>query len=232
MSHRNLHSGVHSLLRIFIGDFDKYHHHSLYQSLIDHARATDLAGCTVFRAFEGYGAGRSIHTEMAMEGAGERPILVECIDEAERIQKYLEVVKPMLQGSLVTEETVYVHYYSHQNVEQMQREHRVLDGDQILLRIYVGESDKIGHKPLHFVILERAHSLGIAGCTILRGISGFGASSIIHKDKLLRLSTDLPVILEIVDTEERVHQLLDQVRPLLQGFLVTEEKVRVHHYSA
>jgi PII-like signaling protein len=234
-------AGQQSLLRIYVGDFDKYRHHSLYRSLVELARASGLAGCTVIRAFEGYGAGRVIHSEIALEGAGERPVVVECVDSPERVGAFLERAKPLLRGGIVTEEPVTVHQYARANgnpgdpapaeVPMRKRERRTLSGEQTLLRIFVGESDKAGRHPLHEAILREAHRLGLAGCTAIRGVMGFGANSVIHTDQLLRLSSDLPIVVEIVDSEDRVHQLLNQVRPLLQEALVTEAKVRVHHYA-
>ena len=111
-------------------------------------------------------------------------------------------------------------------------EARTLNGKHTLLRIYLGESDKVNQAPLHLEILQKARKMGLAGGTTIRGISGYGASSVVHTDHLLRFSSDLPIIIEMVDTEELVHALLKNVAPLLQGCLVTEEKVTVHHYDA
>lgn len=108
--------------------------------------------------------------------------------------------------------------------------HRSLQGEHTLLRIFMGESDKVDHKPLYIVILEKARHSGLAGCTVFRGIAGFGASSVIHMDHLFQLSSDLPVVIEIVDTAERVKDFLKEVEPILLGGLVTEEKAIVHHY--
>lgn len=108
---------------------------------------------------------------------------------------------------------------------------RELHGENTLLRIFVGESDKVGHKSLYWSLLERARETGLAGCTVIRGIAGFGASSIVHQAKGLRLSSDLPIVIEIVDTKDHVQKFLTDVRPLLRGALVTEERVFVHHYK-
>ncbi|MBI3336122.1 DUF190 domain-containing protein [Candidatus Peregrinibacteria bacterium] len=108
---------------------------------------------------------------------------------------------------------------------------RELNGEHTLLRIFVGESDKVGHKSLYWTILEKAREARLAGCTVIRGIAGFGASSIIHQAKGFRLSSDLPIVIEIVDTNEHVKKFLSEIQPMLQGALVTEEKVFVHHYK-
>lgn len=108
--------------------------------------------------------------------------------------------------------------------------HRHLQGDHKLLRIFIGESDKIDHTPLYMVILDKARRAGLAGCTILRGIAGFGANSVIHMDHLFRLSHDLPIVIEIVDTAEHIKSFLHEVDPLLICGLVTEEDITVRHY--
>jgi uncharacterized protein len=105
-----------------------------------------------------------------------------------------------------------------------------LPTESLLLRIYLGESDHQGHQPLYEVIVLKAREAGLAGATVLRGAMGFGASSRLHTAKILRLSVDLPLIIEIVDTEEKINAFLPQLQALMGGGLVTLEKIRVLHY--
>ena len=100
-----------------------------------------------------------------------------------------------------------------------------------LLRIFIGESDKVGHKPLYEVIVLKAREAGLAGATVLRGVMGFGKNSILHTTKILRLSEDLPMIVEIVDSLEKVEAFLPELDSLIQDGLVTLEKVKVIHYE-
>ncbi|NTV52606.1 MAG: DUF190 domain-containing protein [Candidatus Firestonebacteria bacterium] len=99
-----------------------------------------------------------------------------------------------------------------------------------LLRIFIGESDKHHGKPLYEVIVEMARQQGLAGATVLRGVLGFGADSRIHSAKILRLSEDLPVVIEIVDKPERIETFLPTIDPLIEEGLVTLEKVQVITY--
>jgi hypothetical protein len=108
---------------------------------------------------------------------------------------------------------------------------RTITGKNILLRVFVGETDLYHHHSLYMEILERARKMGLAGCTVIRGIAGFGASSVIHTDHLFRLSHDLPMIVELVDSREHIEKFLADIEPLLEGALVTEENVHVVHYS-
>lgn len=109
---------------------------------------------------------------------------------------------------------------------------RVLDGEQVLVRVYIGESDLWHHRPLATALLERLRKEGFAGATVLQGVAGFGAKSVLHVQHLLRLSVDLPVLLEIVDraevVEERLLPILDE---MVGEGLVTMEKVRVVRYA-
>ena len=105
-----------------------------------------------------------------------------------------------------------------------------LPSEALLLRIFIGESDKVHGKPLYEVIVEEARRRGMAGATVLRGFLGFGASSRIHTAKVLRLSEDLPVVVEIVDAEERIEAFLPELDQMIDEGLVTLEKVRIIAY--
>jgi PII-like signaling protein len=105
-----------------------------------------------------------------------------------------------------------------------------LPTDSFLLRIFLGESDRHDGDPLYESIVLKAREAGLAGATVLRGAMGFGASSRLHTSKILRLSADLPLIIEIVDTEEKINAFLPTLDRMMGGGLVTLEKVRVIHY--
>ncbi len=107
---------------------------------------------------------------------------------------------------------------------------RQLDGEQTLMRIFVAESDRWQRKPLYKALLELFRQEGFAGATVLRGVAGFGATSVLHTDQLLALSQDLPLVIEVVDTEQKIETMLPKLDEMLQGGLVTLEKARVIRY--
>ena len=109
---------------------------------------------------------------------------------------------------------------------------RSLTGEQMMVRIFFGESDKWHHQPLEIALLERLRREGFAGATVFRGTSGFGANSVIHTTHILDLSSDLPVVVEVVDTEEHIERLLPILDEMIDDGLVTMEKVRVLRYKA
>jgi len=108
---------------------------------------------------------------------------------------------------------------------------RTLDGEQVLVRVFVGESDRWKHQPLHVALLERLRKEGFAGATVLRGVAGFGARSVVHTTHILRLSEDLPIVVEIVDSEQHAARLLPILDEMVSDGLVTMERARVLKYS-
>jgi len=103
--------------------------------------------------------------------------------------------------------------------------------DAVLLRIFVGESDRYGHQPLYEAIVLKAREMQMAGATVLRGPMGFGKSSHLHTAKILRLSMDLPMVMETVDSEEKVNAFLPVLDGVMSGGLVTLEKAKVIRYQ-
>ena len=108
----------------------------------------------------------------------------------------------------------------------------MLPKDGTLLRIFIGESDKHQGLPLYEWIVRRAREQGLAGATVLRGLEGFGAHSRLHTAKILRLSTDLPIVVEIVDTEENIQAFLPAIDDAIGEGLATLEKVEVRFYRS
>jgi PII-like signaling protein len=110
--------------------------------------------------------------------------------------------------------------------------HEKFEGERTLMRIHIGESDRWHGKSLHEAIVEMLRKEGFSGATVLRGVAGYGGSSIYHTDKILRLSQDLPVIVEVVEYAERIEKLLPRLDEMVEGGLITLEKVRVILYRA
>ena len=107
-----------------------------------------------------------------------------------------------------------------------------LEGQGKLLRIFIGESDNWHGKPLYQAIVEHLRLEGIAGATVVRAIEGFGARSHVHTSRILRLSEDLPLIIEVVDTDENIHRVLPMLDEMVPDGLVTLEKIEVITYRA
>lgn len=104
-------------------------------------------------------------------------------------------------------------------------------GERVLMRVFIGESDRHGHRPLYEALVELFRQEGCAGATVLRGVAGFGAHSVYHTDRLLRLSSDLPVVVEVVEAQEKLEALLPKIDEMMDGGMVTMEKATVIRYS-
>lgn len=110
---------------------------------------------------------------------------------------------------------------------------RVLDGEQFLVRIFIGDANKWHHQPLDRALLKRLRAEGFAGASVFHGVAGFGAASVIHTANIVDLSADLPVVIEVVDDQEHIDKLLPILDEMLTaGALVTIEKVRVVRYAS
>ena len=109
-------------------------------------------------------------------------------------------------------------------------EHERFEGERTLMRIHIGESDRWHGKPLYQVIVELLRREKFSGVTVLRGVGGYGSSSVYHTEKILRLSQDLPIVVEVVESNERIEGILPQLDEMIGGGLVTLEKVRVILY--
>lgn len=103
-------------------------------------------------------------------------------------------------------------------------------GERVLMRIFIGESDRFGHVPLYEALVELLRKEGFAGATVLRGVAGFGASSVYHTDKLLRMSMDLPMVVEVVDNQGKFDAIMPQIDAMMSGGMITMEKATVIRY--
>ena len=104
-------------------------------------------------------------------------------------------------------------------------------GENVLMRIFIGERDKFGGRPLHEALVELLRKEGFHGATVLRGVAGFGAHSVYHTEKILRLSRDLPIIVEVVDTQENVDRVMPRLDEMIEGGMITLEKIKVMRYT-
>ncbi len=110
--------------------------------------------------------------------------------------------------------------------------HERFEGERTLMRVHIGESDRWHGRPLYEAIVELLRREKFSGATVLRGVGGYGSSSVYHTDKILRLSQDLPIVVEVVESSERIEQILPQLDEMIGGGLVTLEKVRVILYRS
>jgi PII-like signaling protein len=178
------------------------------------------------------------------------PVIVEIVDRPERIAAFArQVLGKVMIGGIATLERAAVLMYRHRQQNEPadlalasalhplstlpsigQEDNMTIDESGILLRVFIGESDRFEGKPLYEAIVQKVRKLGLRGATVLRGSEGFGANSVVHKAGLLEMSTDLPVVIEIVDAREAIQGLLPHLEKMVAEGMVTMEYVKVLIY--
>lgn len=225
----------------------RHGHQPLDEWIVRTARREGLEGATVLHGFLGLRSDGSILEERAWALAQEVPVVVEVVDRTPRIEHLLTLVEPVLSHGTITLERARVLFYGAGDAPPSPRMPLVAAVDRsaahevktmkvpeagVLLRVFIGESDREPgrDRPLYEAIVRRAREARLAGATVLRGPMGFGRHSRVHSAKLLELSTDLPIVIEIVDSEEKVEAFLPVVDEMVTEGLVTIEAVRVLKY--
>jgi uncharacterized protein len=222
----------------------------LYEWIVHQAHRGGVQGATVLKGFYGLRPQGSVLHESTWALSEELPVIVEVVDDSAHIESLLALVEPVFSEGTITLERARVLLYRSRRDEMQvrRRDDSVIDTrhlsaarevktmhipeNGVLLRIFIGESDreKGRDRPLFEAIVARAREAHLAGATVLRGPMGFGRHSRVHAAKLLELSTDLPIVIEIVDSEEKVNAFLPVVDELVTEGLVTIEAVRIVKY--
>ena len=238
------------LCRFQLSNFVRHGMTPLYEWIVEIAHHEGLQGATVLKGFFGLRPEGSVLEEHTWSVSQELPVIVEVVDEPGRIEALLARVEPAFREGVITLERAHVLLYRSgpgeaarplkgRNIIATARSTAAsgvrtmkLPENGVLLRIFIGESDKEPgrDRPLYEAIVRRAREAHLAGATVLRGPMGFGRHSRVHTAKLLELSTDLPIVIEIVDSEEKIDAFLPAVDELVTEGLVTLEAVRIVRY--
>jgi len=248
-------NGENILLRIFLLSTDQIPMGSgagtggcAFEWITRRARKRDMAGATVLRGIYGLGSRGETHRS-PFHLAQPEPVIVELVDSAATIAAFIsEELAPHLRTGVITLERAAVILYRKRNTAPQPLELLAsikdlstlpaiprspamkTNEDGILLRIFAGDSDSSAGKPLHQSIVQKARELGLAGATVLKGSLGFGANSVMHTNKSVELSTDLPIVIELVDTEQKIRSLLPFLEQTVAEGMITMESVRIILY--
>lgn len=246
--------GEQTLLRVYLRNTDKKGWFSApaAESLVERARTLGLSGATVLRGFFGLDVNGRLLESGRWSLVEHVPVIVEFVDCPQAIGRFLSVVEEVVLEGLATLERGHVLLYRQSRDAAARASMRLevpgpvtpfstlprpeefpvmkLSEEGKLLRVFIGESDSWHGEPLYRAIVLKARELGLAGATVLRGPMGFGANSRVHTSKLVELSTDLPILVEIVDSGEKIQSLLPFLDEAVAEGLITIEDVRVLRY--
>ncbi len=208
-------------LIVTVNETARWHGRSLYNALLELFQHRGLAGATVSRGIAGFTGRGAIHTINIADLATDLPVRIEIVDTAEAVDRVLPDVYDMVDKGLVeVQDTTVIKHARGESPEESgakQGERMRLIGKAKMLSVHIGEDDKWEGAPLHEAIVKRAALLDIAGATVYRGILGYGAHKRIHRHKAIALSSDDPIMITMVDEEEKINGMLAALETMVSG---------------
>jgi PII-like signaling protein len=210
---------------IFLNEDVPHHMTSLHDAVMTFLLHKKVAGATATRAFSGFGVHHSLHTPNVEAMSEHLPIRIEFIETAERVDELLPTLYEMVTDGLIeVQDTTVVKLARPSDPAEPKLPHQRKTGPAKMLRIFLGEADKLDGEPLYDAIVKRLRMLDIAGATVYRGILGYGAKGHEHKKSFLHVSRDLPIMLSIVDTPEKIRAATEVIEGMLEdGLLVISD---------
>lgn len=224
-----LSKGAAKKVTIYVNQDTREHLSPLYESVLDFLLHKGVSGATASRALAGFGAHRVVHTPKVEVLADHLPVRIEFIDTAEKVDELLPALYDLVTDGLIeVQDTTIVKIARKDKREpEVKPPHQRQAGKAKMMRIYLGEADRWHGEPLFDAIVKRLRMLDIAGATVYRGILGYGAKGHTHKQGILRLSRDLPIMISVVETEAKLNQAAEEVEKMLGDGLIVVSDVEI-----
>ena len=223
-----LQKGAAKKVTIYVNEETQHHLSSLCDSILTFLLHKGVAGATATRAMAGFGAHQVLHTTKIEVLAQHLPVRIEFIESAQKIDELLPTLYDMVNDGLIeVQDTQVIKIANKDRKPEPKAPHQELKGRARLMRIYMGESEKWQGEPLYEALLKRLRLMDISGATIYRGILGYGAKGHTHKSGRLHLSHDFPIMISVVDTEEKLNSILDVVESMMQDGIIVLSDVDV-----
>lgn len=229
-----LRAGPAKKVSIYVGEDHQYHGESLYSAILNFLFYHGVSGASVVRGMAGFGADHHLHTTRIEVLTQDLPVKVEFIESAEKVEEVLPKLHELAGTGLIEVQDTFV--VKPAEVAKKKEPQEALpalkrEGKAKLMRIYIGENDKWRGKPLHRALIESMRANDIAGATVYEGILGYGANRRIHQDSALHLSHDRPVMLSVVETDEKLQAYLPILDEMVQQGLVVLSDVDIIKYT-
>ena len=207
---------------IYVNEDTQHHLAPLYQSILTFLMHKGVAGATATRALAGFGGHRQLHTPKIEVLAVHLPIRIEFVESAQKVDEILPTLYDMVSDGLIeVQDTSIVKVAKKERPKVEPRQpHMEKRGSAKLIRIFLGEADRWNGDPLYDAIVKRLRMMDVSGATVYRGILGYGAKGHTHKRSLLHLSRDLPVMISIVESAQRVDEIRSVVESMLTDGLI------------
>lgn len=206
---------------IYVNEDTRYHHGPLYEAILTYLLHNGASGATVSRCLAGFGEHRQMHTPKIEALAEHIPVRIEFIDTPERLDALLPTLYEMVSDGLIeVQDTNLVKVGRKESPTSDAKQHQRRQGLAKMLRVFLGEADRLGGEPLYEAIVKRLRMTEIAGATVYRGILGYGAKGHTHRASFLHISKDLPIMISVVDTPEKIAEAIAIVEQMLEDGLI------------
>ncbi len=206
---------------IFINEDTQHHLAALHDSIMTFLMHKGVSGATATRAFAGFGVHQRLHTPQIEVLAEHMPIRIEFIDAAEKVNEVLPTLYEMVSDGLIeVQDTTVVRHARKASKPEPKAAHVRLEGPAKLLRIFIGEADRWHDEPLYDALVKRLRMMEIAGATVYRGIDGYGAKGHQHKKSFFHVSKDMPIMVSVIDSAEKIAAAAEAVEAMLEDGLI------------
>jgi PII-like signaling protein len=218
---------------VYVSEDQQYHGSAAYAAILDFLFFHGVSGATVTRGIAGFGADHHLHTTRLVDLAVRLPVKVEFIESAAKVEELLPKLQEMAGSGLIEMQDTTIVKPAAKKEKRKSSEGAPLKSESKakMMRIYIGENDKWNGKPLYEAIVNGLRAHDIAGVTVYRGILGYGANRRIHKDAKLSLSHDRPILISVVDKEEKLQKFMPILDDMVQQGLVVLSNVDVIKYT-
>jgi len=220
-------------IAVYVAEDQQFHGSSAYAAILDFLFFHGVSGATVTRGIAGFGADHHLHTNRVVELSARLPVKVEFIETPQKVEELLPKLHEMAGTGLIEMQDTIIVKPAEKTQKSASTAVRPLksEGTAKMMRIYIGENDKWNGQPLYEAIVKGLRAHDIAGVTVYRGILGYGANRRIHKDAALSLSHDRPILLSIVDAEEKLQAFMPVLESMVQQGLIVLSNADVIKYS-
>lgn len=215
---------------IYVNQDTRAHVEPLWSAILNFLRSRHVAGASLFWADTGFGSHAQMHNPTSEYAGEHRPLRIEFIDTAERVEALLPTLYEMVTDGLIAvhDITVIKSVSKDRTAPEIEPLRKTVTRAAKLVRIYIGESDKCNGEPLYEAIIKKLRMMDFSGATVYRGILGYGVKRHTHKEGRFRLSHDLPVMISVVEDVKRVSELVQVVSGMMTDGLIVTSDVELH----
>jgi uncharacterized protein len=223
-----LNKGPAKKVTIFINEDTQHHIQALHDSIMMFLLHKGVNGATATRAFSGFGSHQQLHTPKVEVLADHLPIRIEFVETPEKVDEVLPTLYEMVSDGLIEVQDTHVVKHARKLPKpEPKLPHERKEGPAKLLRVFFGEADKCHGEPLYDAIVKKLRMLDIAGATVYRGILGYGAKGHQHKKSFFHVSRDMPIMLSVIDTADKIAAAAEAVESMLEDGLIVISDVEM-----